>query len=87
MRVAYSRRATVAARSVFDRFLSAAAKFLVARGFATITSMPSPHGSRKWAMPNRRALYMPALVAVQHEARVMAFFDHLVARGKKSLQA
>jgi len=35
----------------------------------------------------RRALYMPALVAVQHEPRVTAFFDHLVARGKKPLQA
>ena len=35
----------------------------------------------------RRALYMPALVAVQHEPRVTAFFDQLVARGKKPLQA
>ena len=32
----------------------------------------------------RRTLYMPALVAVQ---RVTAFFDQLVARGKKPLQA
>jgi len=35
----------------------------------------------------RRALFMPALVAVQHEPRVTAFFDKLVARGKKPLQA
>jgi transposase len=35
----------------------------------------------------RRALYMPALVAVQPEPRVTAFFDQLVARGKKPLQA
>ena len=35
----------------------------------------------------RRALYMPALVAVQHEPRVTAFFEQLVARGKKPLQA
>ena len=30
---------------------------------------------------------MPALVAVQHEPHVSAFFDQLVARGKKPLQA
>jgi len=35
----------------------------------------------------RRALFMPALVAVQHNAHVKAFFDKLVARGKKPIQA
>lgn len=35
----------------------------------------------------RRALYMPALVAVQHNPHVRAFFDKLVARGKTPLQA
>ena len=35
----------------------------------------------------RRALYMPALVAVQHNRHVRAFFDKLVARGKTPLQA
>jgi transposase len=35
----------------------------------------------------RRALFMPALVAVQHEPHVKAFFDQLVARGKKPIQA
>jgi len=35
----------------------------------------------------RRALYMPALVAVQHDAHVRAFFEKLVARGKTPLQA
>ena len=35
----------------------------------------------------RRALFMPALVAVQHEPHVKAFFDKLVRRGKKPLQA
>ena len=30
---------------------------------------------------------MPALVAVQREPRVTAFFDQLIARGKKPLQA
>ena len=35
----------------------------------------------------RRALFMPALVAVQHDPHVKAFFAKLVARGKKPIQA
>ena len=35
----------------------------------------------------RRALFMPALVAVRHEPHVKAFFDKLTARGKTPLQA
>jgi transposase len=35
----------------------------------------------------RRALFMPALVAVQRNPHVRAFFDKLVARGKTPLQA
>jgi transposase len=35
----------------------------------------------------RRALYMPALVAVQRNPHVRAFFEKLVARGKTPLQA
>jgi transposase len=35
----------------------------------------------------RRALFMPALVAVRHDPHVRAFFDKLVARGKTPLQA
>lgn len=35
----------------------------------------------------RRALYMPALVAVQHEPAVRAFYEKLLARGKKPMQA
>jgi transposase len=35
----------------------------------------------------RRALYMPALVAVQHQAHLRAFYQHLVDRGKTKLQA
>ena len=35
----------------------------------------------------RRALYMPALVAVQHQPQVRAFYEHLLARGKTKLQA
>jgi transposase len=35
----------------------------------------------------RRALYMPALVAVQHDPHLRAFYQHLLARGKEKLQA
>ena len=35
----------------------------------------------------RRALYMPALVAVQHQPQVRAYYAHLQARGKTKMQA
>ena len=35
----------------------------------------------------RRALYMPALVAVRHDPHLRAFYEHLVARGNTKLQA
>ncbi len=35
----------------------------------------------------RGALYMPALVAIQHEPNVRAFYEKLVAGGKKPMQA
>ena len=35
----------------------------------------------------RAALYMPALVAIQHEPNVKAFYGKLVAAGKKPMQA
>ena len=35
----------------------------------------------------RHALYMPAWVACRHEVHVKAFYDQLIARGKKPLQA
>jgi len=35
----------------------------------------------------RRALYMPALVTVQHEPHFRAFYQHLLDRGKTKLQA
>jgi transposase len=35
----------------------------------------------------RAALYMPALVAIQYEPHVAAFYEALLARGKKPLQA
>jgi transposase len=34
-----------------------------------------------------QALYMPALVAVRHEAHVRAYYEHLLARGKTKMQA
>lgn len=35
----------------------------------------------------RRVLYMPALVAAQHEPHVRAFYEQLIAAGKKPIQA
>jgi len=35
----------------------------------------------------RAALYMPALVAIQHEPNVKAFYNKLVSRGKQPMQA
>lgn len=35
----------------------------------------------------REALYMPALVAIQHDPNVKGFYDKLVAAGKKPMQA
>lgn len=35
----------------------------------------------------RRALYMPALVAVQHDPHVRAFYDKLLGKGKKPIVA
>jgi len=35
----------------------------------------------------RRALYMPALVAIVHEPHLRAFYEHLLGRGKTKLQA
>lgn len=35
----------------------------------------------------RRALYMPTIVAVQHEPRIKAFYAKLLGRGKKPMQA
>ena len=35
----------------------------------------------------RRALFLPAMVASQHEPQVRAYYQHLLERGKKPLQA
>lgn len=51
----------------------------------------SIHGPRRISKVGNRhlraALYMPALVAIQHEPNVKAFYDKLVAAGKKPMQA
>lgn len=43
----------------------------------------SKHGNKYL----RRALYMPAMVAVVHDPHARAFRDRLIARGKKKMQA
>jgi transposase len=43
----------------------------------------SKHGNRYL----RRALYMPALVAIHHDPHAKAFYERLKAKGKKPLQA
>jgi len=58
------------------------------RAFQSGTSVAKPARISKVGNAHiRRALFMPALVAVQHDAHVKAFFDKLVARGKKPIQA
>jgi transposase len=58
------------------------------RPYESGTSVHRPRRISK--VGNRRlraALYMPALVAIQHEPNVKAFYDKLVAAGKKPMQA
>jgi transposase len=58
------------------------------RRFTSGTSVEKPPRISKTG--NRRireALYMPALVAIQSEPQVRAFYAKLIARGKKPLQA
>lgn len=43
--------------------------------------------SRRGNAHLRRALFLPALVAAQHEPHVQAFYDKLLARGKTKMQA
>ncbi|MGH9651134.1 MAG: transposase, partial [Terriglobales bacterium] len=47
----------------------------------------TPRISKRGNAHVRRALYMPALVATQHEPHVRAFYEQLLARGKTKLQA
>jgi len=46
-----------------------------------------PRISRGGSRHLRRALYMPALVAVRHEPHLRAFYQRLLSRGKAPLQA
>jgi transposase len=47
----------------------------------------APRISKQGNAHVRRILYMPALVATQHEPHVRAFYEQLLAAGKKPLQA
>ena len=51
------------------------------------TANPARRISKTGNQYLRHALYMPALVAIRHQARVKAFYDQLRDRGKKPLQA
>ncbi len=58
------------------------------RQFQSGTAVDKPARiSRRGNVHLRRALFMPALVAVQYEPHVRAFYDKLVARGKTKMQA
>jgi len=46
-----------------------------------------PRISKQGNAQLRRILYMPALVAIRHEPHVRAFYEQLLAAGKKPLQA
>lgn len=46
-----------------------------------------PHISKAGNPHLRHALYMPALVAVQHDPHLRAFYQHLLAHGKVKMQA
>ena len=46
-----------------------------------------PARSKTGSAHLRRALYMPALVAVQHDPHLGGFYQHLLERGKTKLQA
>ena len=47
----------------------------------------TPHISKRGNAHLRRAIYMPALVAIRCDERVRAFHDRLIARGLQPLQA
>lgn len=57
------------------------------RTFDSGTSVHKPARiSRRGNHYLRAALYMPALVAIRSEPHVRAFYEHLVAKGKKKMQ-
>jgi transposase len=47
----------------------------------------TPRISKRGNTHLRRAVYMPALVAIRHDEHVRAFYDRLIARGLQPLQA
>jgi transposase len=56
--------------------------------FQSGTSVNKPSRiSRRGNVHLRRALFMPALVAAQHEPHVKAFYEKLLGRGKTKMQA
>ncbi len=56
--------------------------------FQSGTSVDKPSRiSRRGNAHLRRALFLPALVAVQHEPNVNAFYEKLLGRGKSKMQA
>lgn len=56
--------------------------------FQSGTSVDKPSRiSRRGNAHLRRALFLPALVAVQHEPNVNAFYEKLLRRGKSKMQA
>jgi len=58
------------------------------RPFESGTSVHRPRRISKVGNRHlRAALYMPALVAIQHQPNVKAFYDKLIAAGKKPMQA
>ena len=58
------------------------------RTFQSGTSVHKPARiSRKGNRHIRRALFMPAIVAVQYEPHVKAFYEKLLSRGKTKMQA
>jgi len=58
------------------------------RAFQSGTSVQKkPRLSKAGNAHVRQALYMPALSAKQHDPHVRAYFEHLLVRGKKPLQA
>jgi transposase len=58
------------------------------RVFQSGTSINKPaHISRQGNAHIRRALFLPAIVAAQHEPHVKAFYEKLLRRGKSKMQA
>ncbi|HEX3554231.1 MAG TPA: IS110 family transposase [Thermoanaerobaculia bacterium] len=58
------------------------------RSYESGSSVHKPAQISRCGNPHlRRSLYMPALVAVRRDPHVRAFYEQLLARGKKPLQA